>query len=95
LLRLEIQLGENSDLDRAGLSEDFIFPQKGLLAGAEILNGHAHHAVETLIDIVNRGLEFLPEDRRFPAYRSGGRFCRRLTKSSGKKQGETDETSQG
>jgi len=32
-----------------------------LVAGFEVFDGHAHHAVQVLVDIVNLGFELLPE----------------------------------
>ena len=62
LLRLQVQIGENRDLDGTGLGEDFVLVQKEVVAGGEIFDGDAHHAVEMLVDILNRGFEFLPEN---------------------------------
>ena len=73
LLRLEIEIGEHGDLDGAGLGEDFILVEEELVAGLEVFDGHAHHAVEMVVDIVNGGFEFLPEDFLF--FGRGQRVC--------------------
>jgi hypothetical protein len=41
-----------------------------LIAGFEVFDGDAHHAIEVLIDIVDGGFEFLPEDFLFLRRRS-------------------------
>jgi hypothetical protein len=76
LLCLAVEFGEDRDLDGTGLGKDFILVEKEVIAGREIFDGDARNSVEILIDIVNRGFQFLPKDL---ALFSGGR--RRLTGS--------------
>ena len=84
MLRLQVKIGENCDHDGAGLGEDFVLVQQKVLARVEIFDSNAHHAVEMLVDILNLGLEFLPENLLL----GGGRNCG-LSKARGKQQQAT------
>src|SRR6202040_2756416 len=45
LLRLTVEFAENSDLDRAGLCEDFVGAKKNVVSCGEVFDGNAHNAV--------------------------------------------------
>ena len=62
LLRLQVKVGEDCDLDGTCLGEDFVFMQEIVVAGGEVFDGDSHHAVEVLVDVLNAGFEFLPEN---------------------------------
>ncbi len=74
LLGLAVEFGEDRDLDRTGLGKHLILVEKKVIAGRQVFDGDARNAVEMLIDIVNRGSQFLPEDLAL-----FGRGHRRLT----------------
>ena len=71
MLRLQVQIGENRDLNGAGLREDFVLVQTEVLAGGEVLDGDSHDAVKMLVDVLNLGFEFLPEHFLLVRGRSG------------------------
>ena len=72
LLRLQVKIGQDGDLDGTRLREHFIFMKQIVVAGREILDGDSHDAVEVLVDVLNAGLEFLPENLLFAGGGSGG-----------------------
>ncbi len=72
LLRLQVKIGQDGDLNGAGLREHFVFMQQVVVAGREVFDGDSHDAVEMLVDVLNAGLEFLPEDLLFAGGGSGG-----------------------
>ena len=90
MLRLEIESRQHRDLDRTGLSEDFVLAQKEMVARGKIFNGHAHHAVEMLVDVVNSGFQLLPENfSLFGRGRSRRRVVDGLSKRRGEEQDDT------
>ena len=62
LLHLQIQIGENRNLDRTRLGKDLVLVKQEVVAGGEVLDGDAHDAIEMLIHFLNTGAKFLPED---------------------------------
>src|ERR1035437_912222 len=65
LLHLQIQIGQDRDLDRTGLGEDLVLVQEEVVAGGEVLDRHSHDSVEVLVDLLNAGLKLLPENFLF------------------------------
>ena len=94
LLRLKIEIRKHCNFDGTGLRKDLVGTNKNVIAGRDVFDGNAHDAVEMCINVLNRGLELLPQNplllrRRF--YRDG----RRLSEGRGQQYDDTDELFQG
>src|SRR6266403_336538 len=65
LLRLAVQLGQDRNLDGAGVGKHFIRVKQIFLSGGEIEDGYRKHAVKIAIHITDGRFQLLPQNLLF------------------------------